>query len=56
MSIVSLTIKPLLRDDHSRMWVWTMWWTLWKARNEFIFKGKQMNSTNIILLVKIPDT
>ena len=34
-------ITPL-RSDYSRMCVVAMWWSLWKAKNEFIFKENKL--------------
>lgn len=29
-----------------------MWWVIWKARNDFLFKGFSLNPINVVLSVK----
>ena len=46
---MSLPDPPL--DDLSKMWVLYTWWSIWKARNDFLHKDKSLDPFRIIEVV-----
>lgn len=35
-----------------KVWILAMWWVIWKARNDFLFKRFSLNTINVVLSVK----
>eukprot|EP00268_Persea_americana_P066258 TRINITY_DN8973_c0_g1_i4.p1 TRINITY_DN8973_c0_g1~~TRINITY_DN8973_c0_g1_i4.p1 ORF type:complete len:108 (+),score=7.69 TRINITY_DN8973_c0_g1_i4:1089-1412(+) len=39
---------PPLGDVNLKMWILSMWWTIWKARNDFFLRGQPLDPSKII--------
>lgn len=40
--------SPILSNDLSEVWILASWWSIWKGRNEFIFKGKALRPLEVM--------
>lgn len=43
---------PLVDYQDSKAWVLALWWAIWKARSEFIFKSHIINPFKILKVAK----